>query len=79
MIGKFIDKVQHYFRQFFETNLLLFCMLKTILALRSVANHFLRVFQRGDLPEPSPRILGRLKNHFFYRFSQAPSMMTMNE
>ena len=43
-IGKFIDKVQHYFRPFFETNLLFFCMLRMILALRSIANHFLGVF-----------------------------------
>ena len=53
--GKFIDKVQHYFRPFFKTNLLLFCVLRTILALRSIANNFLGVFQRGDPPEPHPK------------------------
>ena len=34
-------------------------MLRTILALRSIANHFLGVFQRGDPPEPPPQILGK--------------------
>ena len=37
---KFIDNVQQYFRPFFETNLSFFCVLRMILALRSVANIF---------------------------------------
>ena len=64
-MGKFIDKVQHYFRPFFKTNLPFFFMLRTILAFRSVTNHFLGMFRRGDPPEPPPQILGKPKNHFF--------------
>ena len=47
-------------------------MLKTILAFRSVANHFLGVFQRGDLPESPPQILGKPKNHFVKIFFGHP-------
>ena len=47
--GKFMNKVQHYFSSFCEIYLPLFWVLRTILALRSVANHFLGVFQRGTL------------------------------
>ena len=63
--------VKHYFRPFFKTNLLLFYVLKTILALRSIANHFLGVFQRGDPPEPPPQIL-RPKNHRSPTMPQIP-------
>ena len=49
-------------------------MLKMILAFRSIANHFLEVFQRGDPPEFPSRILRKPKNHFFIVFFWTPAL-----